>query len=479
MKRYGLKVFTAAAVLTMGLVTMNAYAAEGWALSNNSWVYQDASGRRVTNEWKRGADNLWRYLNDKGEMAINTWADEEYFVDSNGIMVSNQWVKTTPQFDDGEGEKWFYFGSSGKAVKDGWKKIDGRSYYFDDEGIMATGWSEDYLYFLGDDGAMKTGWRYIEAPRDDYDWDNEEWDEYQGPESSDGKYWFYFGANGKKYCPETSSDKDAYYRVNRIGDSYYCFDEYGRMMTGWVYMEGDREDAPTDSIENWRYFAEAGLSNMTLGANVQGWLSLEVPEELQDNVDEPVLWYYFQKEGKPEIGPEYGDASTSDFVRVNGNYYLFDKKGNPVSGLHQVEIGSTGELTSYYFDHNSKAALKGQIEIKEGDGTESEFYFNEGSYSGRGVTGVKDNYLYYMGKRQMAEDGYKYQAIDIPSGSGYKTYVVSESGRVVKNKSVKDSDGVKYTTNKSGILTHIDEEAVGTGENGVDPVEPTFEEWDA
>lgn len=52
-KRKGLRILAAAAVLTFGCLTMNAYAAEGWALSNNIWTYLDKNGNRVTNEWKR------------------------------------------------------------------------------------------------------------------------------------------------------------------------------------------------------------------------------------------------------------------------------------------------------------------------------------------------------------------------------------------------------------------------------------------
>ena len=89
-KKKGLRILAAAAVLTFGCLTMNAYAAEGWALSNNIWTYLDKNGNRVTNEWKKGADNLWRYLNSSGEMAVNSWADNDYYVDSNGIMVSNK-----------------------------------------------------------------------------------------------------------------------------------------------------------------------------------------------------------------------------------------------------------------------------------------------------------------------------------------------------------------------------------------------------
>ena len=58
MWRKGYKVAAAAAVLTFGMLTMSAYAAEGWAMSeSNTWIYLDSNGNRIRNEWKRGADN--------------------------------------------------------------------------------------------------------------------------------------------------------------------------------------------------------------------------------------------------------------------------------------------------------------------------------------------------------------------------------------------------------------------------------------
>ena len=468
MKKNCLKVLTAAAMLTMGL-TMSTYAAEGWSLVNNSWVYLDQYGTEVTDEWRKGADNLWRYLNSNGEMSVNAWVDDDYYVDANGIMVSNQWVWTQPEYSDDDAERWFYFGSSGKMVKDGWKRIDGFSYLFDDDGIMQTGWSEDGLYYLGADGSMKTGWRYIEAPTDEYD------DDYYGAEE---KYWFYFASNGKKFCPETGNDSEADYRIAAINGQTYCFNEDGIMQTGWVYLNGDPEDAPEDTIENWRYFAGPELTNVTLGASVRGWLSLEAPEALLGSVSEDVVWYYFGREGAPEIGPEFGTATTADFVRINGKNYLFDRLGNPVSGLHEVEIAATGEKTAYYFDSDSKTALKGKKTIEEWDGTVATYYFNEGIYAGHGVTGVKDNYLYYKGKRQEADSDMRYVLISLPEEDGtYKTYVVSGSGRISKNKTVKDGDDVKYTTDNNGLVIEIDGESVDDRRSYGEPIEPEFDEW--
>ena len=38
------------------------------------WVYYDSNGNKVYNEWKKGADGQWRYLNGEGCMATNAWA---------------------------------------------------------------------------------------------------------------------------------------------------------------------------------------------------------------------------------------------------------------------------------------------------------------------------------------------------------------------------------------------------------------------
>ena len=156
-KKKGLRILAAAAVLTFGCLTMNAYAAEGWALSNNIWTYLDKNGNRVTNEWKKGADNLWRYLNNSGEMAVNSWADNDYYVDANGIMVADKWMQIASPYSRDSQTYWFYFGSSGKVTKDTWKKIDGKSYYFDTDGIMQTGTItiDGQKYTFASDGSLK------------------------------------------------------------------------------------------------------------------------------------------------------------------------------------------------------------------------------------------------------------------------------------------------------------------------------------
>lgn len=456
MKNRRIAVCAFSIVLALGTASLTAYAAEGWKQSGNNWVYSDSNGKQVTNEWRKGADNLWRYLNSQGVMAVNSWVDDEYYVDNNGIMQTDKWVKLPKKvtgWDTDNSTYWYYFGSSGKAVKDGWSKISNKYYYFDSDGVMQTGWVDDDTYYLGDDGAMRTGWMYLPDPDED-SFDNE----VVPFGESDDKHWYYFQSSGKKYVPSGGSGDYKLYKVDGV---YYCFDESGRMQTGWVNM-GDKS---SDSFENWRYFGENGKVQT-------GWYSIQPPEELEGKVGDEVQWYYFSTSGVPKVGPPISEASTSDLVKINGITYLFNDYGNPVYGLRRLSVGSGGEYATYYFgDKATSSVVKGKGTVEEGDGTRSEFYFNEtGSKAGRGYTGVKNSYLFYQGKLQKAESGTRYEPINI----GDKTYLVNTSGKIAKSTTVKDSSGTKYKTNSNGEIVQIDEVNNNGHSEGREPSEPVY-----
>ena len=73
MRKRGLAILLCTASLSFG-VAMTAYA-EGWVQSGNNYIYQDSNGNKVTNEWRKGGDNQWRYLDSSGYMALNCWVD--------------------------------------------------------------------------------------------------------------------------------------------------------------------------------------------------------------------------------------------------------------------------------------------------------------------------------------------------------------------------------------------------------------------
>ncbi|MGN0158204.1 MAG: cell wall-binding protein [Brotaphodocola sp.] len=453
MRKKNFAILGLAAVMTLGTAGITAMAAEGWVQEANGWAYYNASGSRVYNEWRKGADGYWRYVDSNGYMAVNKWVDnEDYYVDQSGIMAASTWLQTT----DGSGNiSYYYFNSIGKAVKDKWEKINNNWYFFESDGTMQTGWVDDDMYYCGADGVMLTGWQKL-LPPEDYQDD----DDYSGPyeSSEDGMYWYYFNSSGKKVVPDDDGDNIKQKKINGV---YYCLREDGAMQTGWTCITGD----DSDNIEDYRFVDSNGQVRT-------GWYSAEPPEELMTKYDHDVEWFYFNTKGVPQVGPAKGSATTKDLKRINGNTYLFDENGVPVYGIQKVYTNEDdGEYTAYYFGTRSQSCMmKGKYTLEDGNETRP-YYFTS---TGRGYTGVYDNYLYYMGKLQKAASGSKYEVFTIWSGNSCKNYVVNTSGKIAKNTTVKDSDDVKYKTNANGILLLEDGEEVD-GNTYSSPEEP---DWD-
>ena len=460
MKRKICAVLTLTAVLSAG-AAISAWAAAGWVQNNGQWQYQDRDGYIVRNEWQKGADGKYRYLDSSGYIAVSTWIDDEYYVGSDGIMVTDSWLREDCSSETDSGIAWYYFDSRGQAVKEGWKKIDDVWYYFDDVGVMQTGWVDENRYYTNENGQMLTGWQLLDPPEDvSYDEDEEEEYDPFTQADNDGKYWYYFKSNGRKVTPDEDSGNE--YGTVRIDGDYYCMNSDGAMQYGWKNVEGG------SSITSYKYFKSDGKM-------VTGWYSLAAPRGIDDSSDE-IHWYYFNSKGVPKAD-EDGIPTKDDLLTINGKTYLFNNVGNPVYGLRKVYLGESEDesnYTSYYFgeDDNDCWAHSGKIKVEEDSGEENTYYFTS---AGRGFTGIKDNYLYYVGKLQVAQND-KYELINVP-GKDYAV-MVNSSGKVMKSTTVKNSDDIKYKTNSSGQVIEIDGEEV-SGVTGIDPEEPDYvtDDW--
>ncbi len=460
MKRKICAVLTLTAMLSAG-AAVSAWAAAGWVQNNGQWQYQDRDGYIVRNEWQKGADGKYRYLDSSGYIAVSTWIDDEYYVGSDGIMVTDSWLREDCSSETDSGIAWYYFDSRGQAVKEGWKKIDDVWYYFDDVGVMQTGWVDENRYYTNENGQMLTGWQLLDPPEDvSYDEDDEEEYDPFTQADNDGKYWYYFKSNGRKVTPDEDSGNE--YGTVRIDGDYYCMNSDGALQYGWKNVEGG------SSITSYKYFKSDGKM-------VTGWYSLAAPRGIDDSSDE-IHWYYFNSKGVPKAD-EDGIPTKDDLLTINGKTYLFNNVGNPVYGLRKVYLGESEDesnYTSYYFgeDDNDCWAHSGKIKVEEDSGEENTYYFTS---AGRGFTGIKDNYLYYVGKLQVAQND-KYELINVP-GKDYAV-MVNSSGKVMKSTTVKNSDDIKYKTNSSGQVIEIDGEEV-SGVTGIDPEEPDYvtDDW--
>lgn len=190
-------VLSAAAIMTAAAPMMTNYsgiytsyaASKGWVEEDGSWYFYDEDGYKETNTWKK-KDSEWFYLDENGDLAVSQRIDE-YYVNSTGRMVKNQWVSVDndEEYDSPDspgGANWNYFGKDGKIVTSKWMTIGGKTYYFDEDGQMLTGLVEidGFTYYLGNesDGARKTGWVLLEEMTNDTD---------------DEGIWCYFDENGK------------------------------------------------------------------------------------------------------------------------------------------------------------------------------------------------------------------------------------------------------------------------------------------
>lgn len=457
MKRRGMAILALSAVMALGIAGAPAMA-EGWAQEGGNWVYYNASGSRLYNGWRKGGDGLWRYVNSNGIMAVNSWVDnDDYFVGPDGIMYAGRWLEVQREDYSERESDWYYFNQSGKCVKEKWEKINNNWYHFGDTGAMDTGWILDNMYYCDDNGVMVTGWQRLFSP------DDQEEDYYDyGPyveDENDGKHWYYFTSSGKKVVPKSDGDE---VKLKKINGAYYSLAEDGAMQTGWSCTTGDE----SDNIEDYRYVDSNGQVRV-------GWYSVEPPENLQNNYEHDVEWFYFSNKGVPKVGPEKGSATTKDLVKINGNTYLFNEYGVPAYGLQKIYLDKDEtDYTAYYFGTREQSSmLKGKLNVDEGSNT-CQYYFTS---TGKGYTGVYENHLYYMGKLQQADSGSRYEVFTIWSGNNnVKNYVVNSSGKIAKNTTVKDRDGVKYKTNSGGVLLKEDEEDV-EGKTYRTPEEP---DWD-
>ena len=128
----------------------------------------------------------------KGPLAIGA---DSYYFDENGILGTG-WVSY-----DGA---WHWLGTSGR-IATGWTKVADAWYYMNNSGAMTTGWTQvrGSWFYLADSGKMATGWTKI------------------------GDSWYYFQESG---AMATGWVND--------GGTWYYLNESGQMVTGRVQIDG-------------------------------------------------------------------------------------------------------------------------------------------------------------------------------------------------------------------------------------------------
>ena len=184
-------------------VQVQAAASDGWRTTDDGkYYYRD--GKALTG-WQT-IDGKKYYFNPSTKLMTTgcKWISSYwYYFGNDGAMRTNTWGKNVSN-----GKTYYlYFQSNGKAVKDAFKTIDGKTYYFGARSVMATGWwnIDGSRYYFGTDGVRHSGWLYL----------------------GDKTYWFH-QATGKMRVGEVKNAKgDArWFSKNK--------ETYGEMVKGWA-----------------------------------------------------------------------------------------------------------------------------------------------------------------------------------------------------------------------------------------------------
>lgn len=190
---------------------------------------EDGENRQAPIGWVK-EDGHWRYYNDNGGMnAGNTFHEisgKTYFFDNNGYMATG-WKQI--------GGDWYFFGTNG-IMRTGWAKSGKSWYYFNSDGIMETGWQKisGKWYYLGTDGAMKTGWQSISGM---WYYFNTSGEMQTGWQKISNK-WYYFASGGEMYANKWLKSGGKWYYFGsdgamlsntsrKIGNKTYNFDSNG------------------------------------------------------------------------------------------------------------------------------------------------------------------------------------------------------------------------------------------------------------
>jgi len=375
-------------------------------------------------------------------------------------VVRLKWAGTGFFVEDG---KKYYVNDDGH-IATGVVKIDGDVYYFSEEGIMRTGLRKPggKIYYFTDKGPAAKGFTYV----------------------PDVCNVLYFDKNGVAATGWTEIDGNMHYfyksgamawGITQIGENEYFFDQktgvqsYGMVQVGlndYMYFEKGK-DTPFVGLKEvdgaLYYFAKDGRNRgITQGS--------------KQIIDEKT--YYFDPITKQAVKGfvEYGDniyfigndytMVKNKFVTVGANKYLFDSKGAMCYGL----VKKSGKR--YYLDPTTGAAVSGWIELNG-----ATLYFDPSTYAAKTgfvtINGVK--YIFnsngYLKTGVSKRDGIHYYFTKPEEGkTGFvklnqKTYYVYKNQKVAKgltkiNKKLYyfDSVGVMRTGSRSvkGVRYYFD-----------------------
>ena len=378
-------------------------------LQQNKWIqdfnaegtlkslFMDKDGKLQTSKWLL-LDNHWYYVDARGyrmesELAIIN--GKTYYFDDKGIMQTGSRVVNGVSL---------YFDSTGALSVElrplSWNKIGNKWYYLDENKNMTIGFKEidGKMYYFNESGEMGTNWQYTLQK------------------------WYYFSASGEMKRGWLKDAGKWYYLdpktgematgLKKIDGKQYRFNDGGIMATSWEPIDG-----------KWYYYTSDGELK-------KGWLKFNNQ------------WFYLDpKDGEMAIGTK----------EIDGQKYSFKDSGAMATGWKQTDgkwyyYAASGEMKRgwlkdagkwYYLDPKDGVMVTG---VKEIDG--QKYSFKDSGAMETGWKQTEGKWYYYAVSGEMKKGWIK------DAGKWY--YLDYKDGAMVTGR--QEVDGVKYSFNQYGAM---------------------------
>lgn len=376
-------------------------------VKKNGWVFEE---------------NIWRFY-EANKPALN-WKKihgKWYYFDKNGIMLDNTifdgYILTSSgaMVDSGWGkvkDKWYYAKPSGKISQQKWEKVGGVWYYFDKDGIMLSNTIFDGYIFTNSGAMAESAWV-----------------------KQDGR-WYYAQISGK-----LSKNK-----WDKIGGTWYYFNKDATMASnqwqGNYYLKAsgamaEREWIFDKNYNSWFYLKSGGAYA------AREWIGS-----------------YYLKSGGYMAKSEWIDDSY-----YNACYYV-DENGVYVTGTRKID----GK--AHQFQSNGKWI--GEVPISRGfeKGKYTKTVFLDPGHGGKDPGAVyyntqeKDLTMQVYQKLRKELEGLGYTVLSSRDSDVYVDFI-TERSKMVNNTNSDIFISIHFNasgapaSNRSGIQTYSYEEAPG------------------
>ena len=287
----------------------------------------------------------------------------------------------------------------------GEQNIDGSWYYFHENGMMATGLTEQSqnpgnLYDYGEDGKRLYGWQNVNGVQ--YYFHSETGIMLKSSECKIDGFWYYFDENGQFVAGRW---------INHHNADYY-YDDQGHMYYGWK-QEGDKN-----------YYLNKGNGKKVIG---------------EKKIDG--FWYYFNENGEMATGwSQHNDhmyyyqangQMTYGEAKIDGHWYYFKENTGVMATGWSKHNGHT-----YYYQSN------GQMTYGEKKISGYWYYFkNKTGVMATGLTSHSGKKYYYQSNGRMK---YGWQAV------GSNAYYFEQKTGVMKPYTFKKSNGYWLAYDSNG-----------------------------